>query len=52
MTNFEKIYFICVQILTVLVLSNKYIGLFYKQYAYIILYIISCIILDIYYFRK
>lgn len=51
MTTFEKVYFIIMQIIVTLVLSNKYIGLFYNEPHWLISYIISCIILDIIFFR-
>lgn len=51
MTTFEKVYFIIMQIIVTLVLSNKYIGLFYNEPYWLISYIISCIILDVIFFR-
>ena len=51
MTKYEKIYFIIIQTLSILILSNKFIGLFYNEPFWLISYIISCIIIDIIFFR-
>ena len=48
MTKYEKIYFIIIQTLSILILSNKFIGLFYNEPFWLISYIISCIIIGIY----
>ena len=42
MTKYEKIYFIIIQTLSILILSNKFIGLFYNEPFWLISYIISC----------
>ena len=52
MSKFEKIYFMCIQIITILILSSKYAGLFYKQYGWLLLYTLCNVLLDIYFFKN